>query len=453
MSRENFSQHEWFPEEGNASSNYNEYNDHYDRPPTHSTSYLYPPTHPISYTERMRSFESDTNHTYLFGYPHPLPYPPSQQQPLQYLPPPQYQHPYDFPWPHDPNILSSRNSVYPQDNNFRQHPPPPSHQIVYNNSHPIRYVSEYYPPTIPPPNIQNNSGPHWDARSPIPMPMSVPSFNPTSFAHDPNRIIPVPNQEHRSYPSYANKGSRPKAPPRPPPSNSNTFKPKTDSEITSTYPTSTPTMHTSSTSSSQSDSARNQPEPPIGENEAMPVSLKRYIENCFTKCKTVEDRSFITEELKTIIARATAEGRFRTNKWEHEPFPDYPSNNSSISNEQKVIETASEAESVALACVDEINPLQKNSGALGDNAAIEINIKKRDFEDCDSHVNSSVSTPSPANIPNAVADGANTPESLSPPPSPSRYTKRLRSNNSPSLSPSHHKNTSSPTTPVDIYYD
>lgn len=58
---------------------------------------------------------------------------------------------------------------------------------------------------------------------------------------------------------------------------------------------------------------------------AMPTSLKKYIEESFAKCVTPEDRAFVTEELKNIIAKVSSDGRLNIHKWEVEAFPTLPS--------------------------------------------------------------------------------------------------------------------------------
>eukprot|EP00428_Durinskia_dybowskii_P074502 CAMPEP_0170410956 /NCGR_PEP_ID=MMETSP0117_2-20130122/30167_1 /TAXON_ID=400756 /ORGANISM="Durinskia baltica, Strain CSIRO CS-38" /LENGTH=330 /DNA_ID=CAMNT_0010668525 /DNA_START=63 /DNA_END=1052 /DNA_ORIENTATION=+ len=52
-----------------------------------------------------------------------------------------------------------------------------------------------------------------------------------------------------------------------------------------------------------------------------PESLKRFVKNAFSSCNTNEQREFITEALKNLIAQVTAAGRMQVHDWDHEQMP------------------------------------------------------------------------------------------------------------------------------------
>lgn len=68
---------------------------------------------------------------------------------------------------------------------------------------------------------------------------------------------------------------------------------------------------------------------------AMPSSLKKFIEEAFSSCQTPEDRGFVTDELKNIIARVSADSRLNVHRWELEPFPVLPSKIAQLKLEQQ----------------------------------------------------------------------------------------------------------------------
>jgi SAC3 family protein LENG8/THP3 len=55
-----------------------------------------------------------------------------------------------------------------------------------------------------------------------------------------------------------------------------------------------------------------------------PNNLKAYVLRSFAQCVTEADRNFVTEALKTLIARVTAENRVHVHKWDLEPVPRLP---------------------------------------------------------------------------------------------------------------------------------
>lgn len=57
----------------------------------------------------------------------------------------------------------------------------------------------------------------------------------------------------------------------------------------------------------------------------MPPNLKKYIEHSFSRCQTQEDRQFVTDRLKDIIAKVSNDGRIVIHKWDLEPYPALPS--------------------------------------------------------------------------------------------------------------------------------
>ena len=62
--------------------------------------------------------------------------------------------------------------------------------------------------------------------------------------------------------------------------------------------------------------------PPAGGGSQWPPPLKAYVERCFAACKLDESiREFVTDELKLVIAEATAGGALWTKDWDATPIP------------------------------------------------------------------------------------------------------------------------------------
>lgn len=55
-----------------------------------------------------------------------------------------------------------------------------------------------------------------------------------------------------------------------------------------------------------------------------PPSLKAYVERAFAKCTSDEDRSYVSNALRILIAKVSNDNRLHVHKWEFEPLPTPP---------------------------------------------------------------------------------------------------------------------------------
>lgn len=93
-------------------------------------------------------------------------------------------------------------------------------------------------------------------------------------------------------------------------STSNPIENSSQSQTTAASSTSTP----SSTSSKSGSSSNN-----------WPPALKTFVERSFARCTVDEDRAFIENELKKLIAKIASDGRLNVHRWDLEPTPVPPS--------------------------------------------------------------------------------------------------------------------------------
>ena len=94
------------------------------------------------------------------------------------------------------------------------------------------------------------------------------------------------------------------------------------SRFSSIIPDATSTVNAAATVSAQAQS-RKATGKQVVQPTQQPETLKLFVQRSFASCSSDKEREFVNSQLKTLIAKVSAEGRLNVHKWDLEPTPRY----------------------------------------------------------------------------------------------------------------------------------